>query len=98
MTETFTLLSETEENCMANNIPYKFFRLGVESKGLLDKKGGLYVGTGRTVSATVTIDGGDVYTCEIPVTMQLEPPENDGKTYVLTCVNGVLNWVEQTQQ
>lgn len=95
----FTLLSDNEENCIANNIPYKFFRLGVESKGLLDKKGGLYVGTGRTVSATVTIDGGDVYTCEIPVTIQLEPPsQDDGITYILTCVNGELAWVPQTQQ
>lgn len=97
----FYLISRDDEVdfCIANNIPYKFFRLGVESKGLLTAKGGLYVGTGRTVPATVTVDGGTVYTCDIPVTVQLAPPsQDDGITYILTCVNGELKWVEQTQQ
>lgn len=94
----FTLLSDTEGDHIANNIPYKFFRLGVESKGLLTEKGGLYVGTGETIDAVVTLDNNDVYHCEIPVTKQLEPPPNDGHTYVLTCVNGELSWVLQTQQ
>ena len=97
----FTLQSETqnESGCIANNIPYKFFRLGVESKGLLTAKGGLYVGTGETRETTVVVKDSNnqdvTITCNIPVTEQLSPKSlSDGKTYILSCVNGVLEWIQ----
>ena len=100
MDDNFTLLSDVsgEDGCIANNIPYKFFRLGVESKGLLTAKGGLYVGTGERHPVTVVAkDANDqdvVFQCTIPVTAQLEPPPSDNKTYILSCVNGELAWIE----
>lgn len=91
----------SESGCIVNNIPYKFFRLGVENKGLLAAKGSIYVGTGETRTVTITTEGGDSYECDIPVTDKLDPPAGNG-TYVLKWIkndsfpNGKLEWVAES--
>lgn len=44
-----------EPGCIAGGLPYKIMRIAMENKGLLDKAGALYCGTGnvRTVEAVV---------------------------------------------
>ena len=72
-------LTDSEPGCIAGGLPYKVMRIAMENKGLLDKAGALYCGTGRTISVTV---GNDTY--NIPETIAVDPPSNgvqDGVTY-----------------
>ena len=47
--------STAESGCIAGGLPLKVMRIAMENKGLLDKAGALYCGTGkvRTVEAVV---------------------------------------------
>ena len=81
-----------EPGCIAGGLPYKIMRIAMENKGLLDKAGALYCGTGnvRTVEAVVKkLDGdGNVQLddkgkektekvlYDIPETIAFSPPEN----------------------
>lgn len=89
-----------ESGCITNQIPYKFFRLGVENKGLLDTNGSMYIGTGEFNEATVLLDDGTSYICRIPKTEKLPMIDNvaAGDLLALQCyaVNGELKfrWVK----
>ena len=52
---TNSLLTDSEPGCIAGGLPLKAMRIAMENKGLLDKAGALYCGTGnvRTVEAVV---------------------------------------------
>lgn len=52
---TNSLLTDDEPGCIAGGLPLKAMRIAMENKGLLDKAGALYCGTGnvRTVEAVV---------------------------------------------
>ena len=57
--------------CIAGGLPLKVMRIAMENKGLLDKAGALYCGTGRIIPVTV---GNDTY--NIPETIAVAPPSN----------------------
>ena len=81
-----------EPGCIAGGLPYKVMRIAMENKGLLDKAGALYCGTGnvRTVEAVVKKldkdgnvqkdDKGNEITqtvsYDIPETIAVDPPSN----------------------
>ena len=83
-----------ESGCIAGGLPLKVMRIAMENKGLLDKAGALYCGTGnvRTVEAVVkkldkdgnvqTDDKGKEITetvlYDIPETIAVSPPPLDG--------------------
>ena len=99
---TNSLLTDDEKGCIAGGLPLKAMRIAMENKGLLDKAGALYCGTGnvRTVEAVVKkLDGDgnvqlDQYGNEItetvlydiPETIAVDPPSVNG-------VQGVQNGV-----
>ena len=62
--------SGTESGCIAGNLPLKVMRVAMENKGLLEKAGSLYCGTGKVNSVTIEHERYD-----IPVTIAVEPPE-----------------------
>ena len=66
--------SGTESGCIANNLPLKVMRVAMENKGLLEKAGSLYCGTGKVNSVTIENERYD-----IPVTIAVEPPEGGVK-------------------
>lgn len=71
--------STTESGCIAGNLPLKVMRIAMENKGLLEKAGTLYCGTGETISVKV-----DNETYDIPKTIAITPPGDgvvDGVTY-----------------
>ena len=81
-----------EPGCIAGGLPLKAMRIAMENKGLLDKAGALYCGTGnvRTVEAVVKKldedgnvqkdDKGNEITqtvsYDIPETIAVDPPSN----------------------
>ena len=81
-----------EPGCIAGGLPYKVMRIAMENKGLLDKAGALYCGTGnvRTVEAVVKKldkDGNvqkdnkgneitETVLYDIPETIAVSPPSN----------------------
>ena len=81
-----------EPGCIAGDLPLKVMRIAMENKGLLDKAGALYCGTGnvRTVEAVVKKldkdgnvqkdDKGNEITetvlYDIPETIAVDPPSN----------------------
>ena len=81
-----------EPGCIAGGLPYKIMRIAMENKGLLDKAGALYCGTGnvRTVEAVVKKLDGDgnvqkddkgneiteTVSYDIPETIAVDPPSN----------------------
>lgn len=83
-----------EPGCIAGGLPYKVMRIAMENKGLLDKAGALYCGTGsvRTVKTVVKKldkdgnvqkdDKGNEITktvlYDIPETIAVSPPSPDG--------------------
>lgn len=83
-----------EPGCIAGDLPLKVMRIAMENKGLLDKAGALYCGTGniRTVEAVVKKldkdgnvqkdDKGNEITetvlYDIPETIAVDPPPLDG--------------------
>ena len=85
---------DKEEGCIAGGLPLKAMRIAMENKGLLDKAGALYCGTGnvRTVEAVVKKldkdgnvqkdDKGNEITqtvlYDIPETIAVSPPPPDG--------------------
>lgn len=85
---------DKEEGCIAGGLPLKAMRIAMENKGLLDKAGALYCGTGnvRTVEAVVKKldkdgnvqkdDKGNEITqtvsYDIPETIAVSPPLPDG--------------------
>ena len=66
--------SGTESGCIAGNLPLKVMRVAMENKGLLEKAGSLYCGTGKVNSVTIENERYD-----IPVTIAVEPPEDGVK-------------------
>ena len=85
---------DKEKGCIAGGLPLKAMRIAMENKGLLDKAGALYCGTGnvRTVEAVVKRldkdgnvqkdDKGNEITetvlYDIPETIAVSPPSPDG--------------------
>ena len=85
---------DKEKGCIAGGLPLKAMRIAMENKGLLDKAGALYCGTGnvRTVEAVVKKldkdgnvqkdDKGNEITqtvsYDIPETIAVSPPSPDG--------------------
>lgn len=67
-----------------DGLPARVMRLAMENKGLLSQRGSMYYGTGETESVTVTPQGGQSVTYDIPKTGTIAPPTTDG-TWVLTC-------------
>lgn len=83
---------DKEKGCIAGGLPLKAMRIAMENKGLLDKAGALYCGTGnvRTVEAVVKKldkdgnvqkdDKGNEITetvlYDIPETIAVSPPSN----------------------
>ena len=65
--------STNEPGCIAGGLPLKVMRIAMENKGLLDKAGALYCGTGRIIPVTV---GNDTY--NIPETIAVDPPSENG--------------------
>ena len=81
-----------EPGCIAGGLPLKAMRIAMENKGLLDKAGALYCGTGnvRTVEAVVKKLDGDgnvqkddkgneiteTVLYDIPETIAVDPPSN----------------------
>ena len=66
--------TETESGCIAGSLPLKLMRVAIENKGLLEKAGSLYCGTGKVNSVTIENERYDV-----PVTIAVEPPEDGVK-------------------
>lgn len=64
-----------EPGCIAGNLPQKLMRVAMENKGLLEKAGSLYCGTGKVNSVTIENERYD-----IPVTIAVEPPEGGVKS------------------
>jgi len=95
--------NSNEAGAIPANLPYKAMRLSMENKNLLENKGSIYVGTGTSTSVTITYDEVDsngtptgktiTTSYAVPVTMALDPPPDNGRTYVLTSKNGILSWV-----
>ena len=50
---TNSLLTDSESGCIAGNLPLKLMRVAMENKGLLEKAGSLYCGTGKVNSVTI---------------------------------------------
>ena len=85
---------DKEKDCIAGGLPLKAMRIAMENKGLLDKAGALYCGTGivRTVEAVVKKldkDGNvqkdgegkeitETVLYDIPETIAVSPPLPDG--------------------
>ena len=85
---------DKEKGCIAGGLPLKAMRIAMENKGLLDKAGALYCGTGnvRTVETVVKKldkdgnvqkdDKGNEITetvlYDIPETIAVSPPPLDG--------------------
>ena len=67
--------TETESGCIAGNLPLKLMRIAMENKGLLEKAGSLYCGTGKVNSVTIENERYDV-----PATIAVEPPEGGVKS------------------
>ena len=67
--------SSTESGCIAGNLPLKAMRFAIENKGLLEKAGSLYCGTGKVNSVTI---GNEKY--DVPATIAVEPPEGGVKS------------------
>lgn len=64
-----------ESGCIASSLPLKAMRVAIENKGLLEKAGSLYCGTGKVNSVTIENERYD-----IPVTIAVEPPEGGVKS------------------
>ena len=98
--------STAESGCIAGGLPLRAMRIAMENKGLLDKAGALYCGTGnvRTVEAVVKKldkdgnvqkdDKGNEITetvlYDIPETIAVSPPPLDGVQ------NGVIYGIKFT--
>ena len=83
-----------ESGCIASGLPFKAMRIAMENKGLLNKAGALYCGTGniRTVEVVVKKldkdgnvqkdDKGNEITetvlYDIPETIAVDPPSENG--------------------
>ena len=67
--------SGTESGCIAGSLPLKLMRVAIENKGLLEKAGSLYCGTGKVNSVAIENERYDV-----PVTIAVEPPEGGVKS------------------
>ena len=67
--------STNEPGCIAGSLPLKLMRIAMENKGLLEKAGSLYCGTGKVNSVAIENERYDV-----PVTIAVEPPEGGVKS------------------
>ena len=80
---------DKEKGCIAGGLPYKAMRIAMENKGLLDKAGALYCGTGKVNPVTLNVlseDGSttETVTYNVPITIAVNPPSEgvqDGVTY-----------------
>ena len=87
-------LVDKEKGCIAGGLPLKAMRIAMENKGLLDKAGALYCGTGNVRPVEVVVkkldkdgnvqkdDKGNEITetvlYDIPETIAVSPPSPDG--------------------
>lgn len=69
---------------ISDGLPARVMRLAMENKGLLSQRGAMYCGTGVSDTVTVTPEGGQQVTYEIPRTEAVLPPDGNG-TYRLVC-------------
>ena len=81
-----------ESGCIASGLPFKAMRIAMENKGLLNKAGALYCGTGKVNTIKVVVkklDGNgnvqtdgegkeitETVTYNIPETIAVDPPSN----------------------
>lgn len=78
-----------EPGCIAGGLPLKIMRIAMENKGLLDKAGALYCGTGKVNTITLNVlseDGSttETVTYNVPITIAVNPPQGgvqNGVTY-----------------
>ena len=82
--------SSTESGCIAGNLPLKVMRVAMENKGLLEKAGSLYCGTGKVNSVTIENERYDV-----PVTIAVEPPEGGVKSSTTYGIQFILDGNEK---
>ena len=82
--------SSTESGCIAGNLPLKVMRVAMENKGLLEKAGSLYCGTGKVNSVTIENERYD-----IPVTIAVEPPEGGVKSSTTYGIQFILDGNEK---
>ena len=78
-------INTTEGGRIKNGLPGKAMRYAMETKGLLENKGSIYVGMGTDDQTTINGDegsGSNVY--HTPHTAALNPPTAQG-TYALVC-------------
>lgn len=83
-----------ESGALANALPARAMRVGMENKGLLTAKGTSYVGTGATQTVTITTESGDTVEYNIPITTSTPaPPANASSSnpYVLVYTGGEAN-------
>ena len=80
--------ADKESGCLANGLPLKAMRIGIESKGIFSgkKPGALYCFTGETQDVEVPLNNNDKDTYKIPKTVVIDgPDELIGDTkYVIT--------------
>ncbi len=82
--------SSTESGCIAGNLLLKVMRVAMENKGLLEKAGSLYCGTGKVNSVTIENERYD-----IPVTIAVEPPEGGVKSSTTYGIQFILDGNEK---
>ena len=74
-----------ESGCLANNLPLKVMRIGIENKGVFlnSKAGALYYFTGKKQNVTVKMEDNTSVTYTIPVTAVIDGPDSiaSNKTY-----------------
>lgn len=77
-----------------NGLPGKPMRMAMECKNLLQSAGSVYYGTGRPITITITGENGQGEEYIIYETKAAVPPSASG-TFVLKCINGVVQWVAE---
>ena len=78
---------------ISDGLPARVMRSAMENKGLLAQRGSMYWGTGASDTISVTPEGGQQVTYEIPRTEAVAPPSTQG-TWVLVCTVGSGGQVE----
>lgn len=78
-------INTTEGGRIKNGLPGKAMRYAMETKGLLENKGSIYVGMGTEDTTTINgAEGSGSNTYHTPHTAALNPPTTQG-TYALVC-------------
>lgn len=78
-------INTTEGGRIKNGLPGKAMRYAMETRGLLENKGSIYVGMGTDDPTTINgAEGSGSNTYHTPLTAALNPPTAQG-TYALVC-------------